>query len=164
MPETSQEVYHCPNCGALGKVDPGEEKVCGECGFEFNSRVVISPRLAEKAAATSKGGMVQRNVRTQRRAAEKIEPVVSAELLSEEETSTEIPETSRYTDEIVSDEVHRPEDVLPSVGTPGKPYSCVRHRYLQMGVTVIDPQVRESGSKRKGEIADEHEQGRFCDT
>ena len=104
MPEPSQDVYHCPECGALGKVEPGEAKVCGECGYEFDQRVVISPRLAEQSKASSRGAMVQRNVRAQRSPAARIEPVVPAELLSEEDTDPEIPETSRYTDEVVSDD------------------------------------------------------------
>lgn len=99
MPETSQEVYHCPSCGGLASGDAGTDEsghVCSECGFEFHEPVRISPRsLAQSPMA--RGGFVQRDVSTRR-----VEAVVPADILMVEEAQPE--SEMQSTDKVISDD------------------------------------------------------------
>lgn len=99
MPELSQEVYHCPACGALASVVTDAEKVCAECGYEFGKPVTISPRSTDQNAVAD-GPLVQRNVSTRRRS-ERVEPVLPTEVHTVEELQ---PDGHYQTDEVVSDD------------------------------------------------------------
>lgn len=105
MPETSQEVYHCPSCGALAAVDPGEsgERVCEECGFEFGKAVRLSPRHAGSQPA-NQGSFVQRNVRSRRRSANRVEPVLPSEPVLSAPPGEDLPTSDHGDDVVVSDD------------------------------------------------------------
>ena len=78
MADTSQEAFHCPSCGVLASFAPDAERVCSNCGYELGKPVAITPRMASHGVASSKGGMVQRNVGTRRNAGERIAAAVPA--------------------------------------------------------------------------------------
>nr|ADI22620.1 hypothetical protein [uncultured verrucomicrobium HF0500_18J03] len=107
MPETSQEIYHCPSCGVLVSVASDAERVCGECGYELGKSLTITPRMAEQATATAKGAMVQRNVSTRRRPAGRVAPVPSDVMTVDEVKAESKTDSLRATDEIVSDDGHK---------------------------------------------------------
>ena len=107
MADTSQEAFHCPSCGVLASIAPDAERVCGECGYELGKPLIITPRMASHGVASSKGGMVQRNVGTRRSSGERVVPTGST-VTTVDETRAERKIDSRLsTDEVVSDDGHR---------------------------------------------------------
>ena len=104
MPETSQEFYHCPSCGALVSVETDAERTCGECGYELGKSLSITPRMVEQPTATASGAMVQRNVSTRRRPAGRVAPVPSEGMTVDEIKAESKADSLRPTDEIVSDD------------------------------------------------------------
>ena len=107
MPETSQEFYHCPSCGALVSVEADAERVCGECGYELGKSLAITPRMADQAAATAKGAMVQRNVSTRRHSTGRVALVPSDVMTVDEVKAESKTDSLRPTDELVSDDGHK---------------------------------------------------------
>lgn len=101
MPETSQEVYHCPSCGALASVEDGAARVCSECGFDFGNPVRISPRSVSQHAR-QRESFVQRDVSLRRSAAGRVEPVLPADIHGMEDVQPESKDGNQ--DEIVSDD------------------------------------------------------------
>ncbi|HJM64832.1 MAG: zinc ribbon domain-containing protein [Roseibacillus sp.] len=106
MPETSQEVYHCPSCGALVSVELDVDRVCGKCGYELGKSLAIAPRMAEQTTATAKGAVVQRNATTRPRPVG-LAPAPSDVMAVEEAKAERKTESLRPTDEIVSDEGYK---------------------------------------------------------
>ena len=106
MPETSEEIYHCPSCGVLVSVASDAERVCGECGYEWGKSLAIAPRMAEQMTATAKGAVVQRNATTRRRPAG-LAPVPSDVMTVDEVKAESKTDFLRPTDELVSDDGHK---------------------------------------------------------
>ena len=108
MPESSQEVLHCPSCGALAPVESGgeDERRCGECGYDFGHSVRLTPRevgLASRATST----FIQRDVSSRRRAAERVEVVINTEARASAtvvEAETEEGGDGKRQDEVISDD------------------------------------------------------------
>ena len=108
MPETSQEIYHCPSCGALVAMDRNTARICGECGHEFGKSLAIAPRMADHESASAKGGMVQRNMSTRRRTAERVAPVLPSDVMTADEVKAEKKtDSSAASGEVVSDDGHK---------------------------------------------------------
>ncbi|MEE2734891.1 MAG: zinc ribbon domain-containing protein [Verrucomicrobiota bacterium] len=106
MPEPSQEVYHCPSCGALVSAELDAERTCGECGYELGKSLSITPRIAEQMTATAKGAVVQRNATIRRRPA--ILAPVPSEAMTVGEVKTEgKTDSQRAPDKIVSDDGYK---------------------------------------------------------
>jgi len=101
MPETSQEVYHCPSCGALASVEGGVARVCMECGFDFGQPVRISPRSVSQHASQG-ASFVQRDVSLQGSVSGRVEPVLPADINTLEEVQPENEDGNR--DEVISDD------------------------------------------------------------
>ena len=107
MADTPQEAYHCPSCGGLASVGPDAKRVCGKCGYELGKPLIITPRMASHGVASSKGGMVQRNVGTRRSAEERVAPAVSAVTTVDEIRAERKTDSRLSTDEVVSDDGHK---------------------------------------------------------
>lgn len=101
MPETSQEVYQCPACGALASVESDAERVCSACGFELGKPVKVSPRAVSQHSS-QRASFVQRDVSVRRNAGGRVEPVLPADILTVEEIQPENEDRNR--DEVISDD------------------------------------------------------------
>ena len=107
MADTSQEAFHCPSCGVLASFAPDAERVCSNCGYELGKPVAITPRMASHGVASSKGGMVQRNVGTRRNSGERVAATVPAVTAVDETRADRKTDSRLSTDEVVSDDGQR---------------------------------------------------------
>ena len=97
------ELFRCPTCGKLVALEPGVERVCIKCGYEFARSVAITPRVEGQRVARADGQMVQRDIATRETSKDRITPVDPAARNPTAAGESKVSTSSEHSEDSVSE-------------------------------------------------------------
>ncbi len=103
MSKSSMELFRCPTCGKLVALEPGVERVCIKCGYEFARSVAITPRVEGQRVARADGQMVQRDIATRETSKDRITPVDPAARNPTAAGESKVSTSSEHSEDSVSE-------------------------------------------------------------